>query len=108
MRYTLVCEGFDPTPAIKAHVNENIVALEGLAPKNEMLHVFLSMPAPHRFHAMFKVLAGKKEVIARETEENLYHAVNGARQHMERRLRADRDKAREARRKPLPEFEDSP
>ncbi len=98
MQNTIACEGFDLTEAIKVHVEENIDMISDILPANATVRVFLSHPEPRGFCALFKVHARHQEIVAKETNENLYKAVTAARSRLERQLHDIRDKQLSKRR----------
>ncbi len=92
MQKAIACEGFDLTPAIKEHVEQNIDIIKENLPTQGTVRVFLSNPSQRNFTALFKVHIKQRDVVATETEDNLYKAITGARVHLERRLRDLREK----------------
>ena len=99
MKNVIACEGFELTPAIRDHVEQNIATLTDYLPRGEKIDVFLSHPAKRSFTALFKVHIHHREVIAKDSDENLYKAVNLAKSHLERQLKDLRDKQIAKRRK---------
>lgn len=99
MKNVIACEGFELTPAIRDHVEQNIDSMADYLPHGEKIEVFLSHPAKRSFSALFKVHAKHREVVASEDDENLYKAITGARSHLERRLNDLREKELSKRRK---------
>ena len=94
----IVAEQFSLTPAIKAFVNMNIFRLRALLPEDASVNVFLSEPAEHRFTVLLKVRSRGQDLTARESSENLFQALNTARNHLQRRIVAQHDYAISERR----------
>lgn len=107
MKNVIACEGFEMTPAIRDHVEQTIEGLADCMPRGEKVEVFLSHPGKRSFTALFKVHHNHRDVIAKDSEENLYKAVTLAANHLERQLREMRDKEITKRRKTRGFEEDS-
>ncbi|MDJ0841452.1 MAG: HPF/RaiA family ribosome-associated protein [Acidobacteriota bacterium] len=102
MQHMIACEDFELTPAIREHVEANVAAITEALPKNEQVRVFLSHPSKREFTALFKVHAWHREIVATDTSDNLYKAVNKARSNMIRKVHDLKERKVGARHNPGP------
>ena len=86
MQHMIACEDFELTPAIRDNVEEHIAAIMDALPKQEQVRVFLTHPSKREFTALFKAHAWHKELVATNTDENLYKAMTKAASVMIRKL----------------------
>lgn len=83
---------FELTPAIKAHVAQSLEKIVALLPDDAIVHVLLSEPAPGVFDATMRVRLAGKDVVASDTNNNLYTAINRAKALLFKLISASRHK----------------
>jgi putative sigma-54 modulation protein len=75
MMKAVIYEHFQATDAIKAHVNDALEKITEHLPESAMVSVVLAKTNPKVFSANIRVHVKGKDIIAEETDDDLYRAL---------------------------------
>lgn len=78
-RYSLCCEGFAVTDAIRELSEQVAQDIFTKVPQTISAHVFLSEISPGYFKALIQIKLGDREVVTNHTSKNLYTSLRKAR-----------------------------
>jgi len=78
-RFSLCCEGFAVTDAIRGLAEQVGQEIFAKAPQTLSVHIFLSEISPGSFKALIQTKLGDHEIVASHTSENLYSSLRKAR-----------------------------
>ena len=82
----IIAEDFKLTASIHEHVDRAIDEIHSHVPQTLSCHVYLAKVAPKKFSAKMKTQYMKKGFFAESEDDNLYRAIDQAKDHLRKQL----------------------